>query len=80
MVIEIARMIEMIRIIVSSLSIFVLVALNDPFIFLKRAAKSTLNLSPSGTMLLLIYAPKASETVNTDRTVRIGDNRIPNGV
>jgi len=28
-------------------------------------------------MPLLAYAHKASEIVNTDRTIRIGDNRIP---
>nr|AAU84063.1 hypothetical protein GZ36D8_19 [uncultured archaeon GZfos36D8] len=28
-------------------------------------------------MLLLTYAPIASEIVNTDRTIRIGDNQIP---
>jgi len=36
-----------------------------------------INLSSSGIMLLLTYAPKASEIVNTDRTIRIGNNRIP---
>ena len=37
---------------------------------------STTNLSSSGVMLLLTYAPIASEIVNTDRTIRIGDNKL----
>ena len=36
-----------------------------------------INLSSSGILLLLTYAHKASEIVNTDRTIRIGNNRIP---
>ena len=43
---------------------------------LKKIPNATTNLSPSGIMLLLTYAPRASEIVNTDRTIRIGDNKL----
>ena len=44
---------------------------------LKTVPNSTINLSSSGILLLLTYAPIASEIVNTDRTIRIGNNHIP---
>ena len=72
-------MIEIMRITDSILSIH--------FFFLEKKtcakrkslnSNSTTNLSSSfGILLLLTYAPKASETVNMDRTIRIGDKRIP---
>lgn len=43
---------------------------------LKKAPNATTNLSSSGIILLLTYAPKASEIVNSDRTIRTGDNKL----
>ncbi len=77
---EIASTIEIINTAVNILSTFESVVLNDSFTVLNNAPNSTTNLSASGIMLLLTCAPIASEIENTDRTIRTGDNRIPNGV
>ncbi|CAD7776849.1 hypothetical protein FHEFKHOI_02016 [Candidatus Methanoperedenaceae archaeon GB50] len=62
---ESANTIEAMSIRVKIRSVFVSVVLNEFFILVSVLPSLTVNLSSSGIVLLLRYAPMASETVNT---------------